>query len=206
MEVSTVSENTNPSNNKSKTSNKGTHGHLTKPIYKKYDRVMEYGRDPEKRLRPSDMAKSAINISGDDYPMIIELVNILDNTSQIHSTVDIDQPLFETAPNIVVFEDYAPFAVHEKRIFFRNRDSVARRVKIFSPDSPFFEISAPRAANGDHLKQSKIAAGMEVMFIVKFKAQEVRDYSYDLICSTEREKFLVPIRAINKTGHVDLSS
>lgn len=59
-----VRENTNISN-KSKMGSKGTHGHqITKPIYKKYDRVMEYGRDPEKRLKPSDMAKSAINISG----------------------------------------------------------------------------------------------------------------------------------------------
>ena len=71
-----------------------------------------------------------------------------------------------------------------------------------SPDSPFFEISAPRGTNGDLLKQSKIAAGMEVCFIVKFKAQEVRDYSFDLICSTEREKFLVPIRAIGNRPKV----
>ena len=76
------------------------------PGYKKYDKVTEYGRDPNKKLKPSDMTKTAINISGDDYPMIIELVNILDNTSQISSTVDIDQPLFEPAPNIIIFEGY----------------------------------------------------------------------------------------------------
>ena len=103
---------------------KGTKKGLT-PGYKKYDRVMEYGRDPEKKLKPSEMAKSAMNISGEDYPMIIELVNILDNTSQIHSMVDIDQPLFEPAPNILIFEDYAPFAIHEKKLYFRNRDSVS---------------------------------------------------------------------------------
>ena len=33
-------------------------------------------------------------------------------------------------------------------------------------------------------------------FILTFKPQEVRDYSWDLICSTEREKFVVPIRAV----------
>jgi len=67
---------------------------------------------------------------------------------------------------------------------------------LLQPESPFFEVSAPRQANGEPLKQSKIAAGMEICFVVKFKPQEVRDYQYDLICSTEREKFLVPIRAI----------
>ena len=73
---------------------------------------------------------------------------------------------------------------------------------MMSPESPFFEVSAPRGPNGEYLKQSKIAAGMEVMFIVRFKAQEVREYSYDLICSTEREKFLVPIRAIGNRPKV----
>jgi hypothetical protein len=39
---------------------------------------------------------------------------------------------------------------------------------------------------------------MEVCFIVKFKPQEVREYYLDLVCSTEREKFIVPVRAV---GH-----
>jgi hydrocephalus-inducing protein len=71
-----------------------------------------------------------------------------------------------------------------------------------SSESPFFEVSAPRGPNGELLKQSKIAAGMEVCFIIKFKANEVRDYTYDLVCSTEREKFLVPIRAIGNRPRV----
>jgi hypothetical protein len=94
------------------------------PIYKKYDKVTKYSRDPNIKLKPSDLSQASVNISGEDYPMIIEFVNILDNTSQIHSTVDIEQPLFEPAPNIIIFEDYAPFAIHEKKLYFRNKDSV----------------------------------------------------------------------------------
>lgn len=37
---------------------------------------------------------------------------------------------------------------------------------------------------------------MEVCFLVTFRPQEVREYSWDLVCSTEREKFLVPLRAV----------
>lgn len=44
---------------------------------------------------------------------------------------------------------------------------------------------------------------MEVCFIVKFKPQEVRDYAYDLICVTEREKFIVPVRATGNRPRVD---
>jgi hypothetical protein len=96
----------------------------TVPIYKKYEKVTKYSRDPSLKLKPSDMSKSSLNIAGEDYPMIIEFVNILDNTSQIHSSVDIDQTLFEPSPNIIIFEDYAPFTIHEKKLYFRNRDSV----------------------------------------------------------------------------------
>ena len=128
--------------------------------------------------------------------LILLLLSLLLLLAQIHSLVDIDVPLFQPSPKIVVFEDYAPFAVHEKKLFFRNNDGVARRIKLLQPESTFFEISAPRQANGEPLKQSKIAAGMEICFVIKFKPQEVRDYQYDLVCSTEREKFIVPIRAI----------
>lgn len=64
------------------------------------------------------------------------------------------------------------------------------------PDTPFFEVSAAKSTNGEALKQSKIASGMEIYFTLSFKPQEVRDYSFDLVCSTEREKFIVPIRAV----------
>lgn len=80
--------------------------------------------DPSSKLKPSDLSKPAVDIVADDYPMIIEFNNIRDNTFQIHSAVDMDQPLFQPSPKVVVFEDYAPFAVHEKKLFFRNNDSV----------------------------------------------------------------------------------
>ena len=142
------------------------------------------------------MSKPMLNVVSDDYPLLIEFSNLKDNSTQVHSIVDIDQPLFRPAPKIVVFEEYAPFAIHEKKLFFRNNDGVARRIKLIQPDTPFFEMSAPRLGNGEPLQQSKIAAGIEIYFVVKFKPQEVRDYAWDLVCCTEREKFIVPIRAI----------
>lgn len=167
------------------------------PVYKKYAKESSMmWIDPSSRLKPSDLSKPALDVVADDYPMIIEFNNIKDNTSQIHSIVDIDQPLFQPSPKIILFEDYTPFAIQEKKLFFRNNDSVARRIKVIQPDNPFFEISAPRQLNGEPLRLSKIAAGMEICYIIKFKPQEIRDYSLDLICSTEREKFIVPIRAM----------
>jgi len=43
---------------------------------------------------------------------------------------------------------------------------------------------------------STVAPGMEISYIVKFSPESKIDYSYDLNVLTEREKFVVPIRAI----------
>lgn len=94
--------------------------------YKKYSKhTASTWLDPSLKLKPSDLSKSSVDVVADDYPIIVEFNNIHDNTCQVHSTVDIDQPLFQPSPKVVVFEDYAPFAVHEKRIYFRNNDSVS---------------------------------------------------------------------------------
>eukprot|EP01041_Mallomonas_annulata_P003640 gene3640-7257_t len=155
--------------------------------------------DTYSKMKPSELLKQTVmDVDIGDYPMIVEFVNIQDNSTQVHSSVDIDHPLFQPSPVVVVFEGYAPFVTHDQKLFFRNNDRVPRRIKIPQPDSQFFEISAPRSSNGEALRQNKIAAGMEIYFTIKFKPQEVRDYSLDLVCVTEREKFVVPIRAI---GH-----
>lgn len=98
----------------------------TIPIYMKYaNTVSQNWLDPLAKLKPSDLVKPSIDVSIDDYPMIIEFNNMSDNTSNVHSTVDIDQPLFQPAPKIVVFEEYKPFTVIEKKLYFRNKDSVS---------------------------------------------------------------------------------
>ena len=45
---------------------------------------------------------------------------------------------------------------------------------------------------------------MEVSYIIRFKPDARIDYSYDLCVVTEREKFVVPIRAIGVTALFDL--
>ncbi|CAM9191035.1 unnamed protein product, partial [Phaeothamnion confervicola] len=68
----------------------------------------------------------------------------------------------------------------------------------------YFSVSGPRAPRrlGD-LKQSKVAPGMEVSFEITFSPQEIRDYSADLLVITEREKFVVPLRALGPRAALD---
>ena len=96
------------------------------PIYMKYAKsVSQNWLDPASKLKPSDLVKPSIDVVVDDYPMIVEFNNMPDNTSQIHSVVDIDQPLFQPSPKIIVFEEYDPFSEVHKKVFFRNKDSVS---------------------------------------------------------------------------------
>ena len=132
---------------------------------------------------------------GAQPPEIIELLNIADYTNQIQSDVAVDEPLFQPSPAVLEFAKYKPFKTCRAKLLLRNKDRVARRVKILPPDSPFFSISAPRSATkGKKLLDGKVAAGMEVAFTITFTPEEKREYKYDLVCVTEREKFVVPIR------------
>jgi hypothetical protein len=130
-------------------------------------------------------------------PRIIEFLNMENNTAQVNTIVDIDEPLFQPYPSMLCFDDYEPFGTYEKTLYMRNNDNVARRVKLLPPDSEYFVVSAPKSAQSSlPLKDAKVAAGMEICFTVTFKPQEKREYNLDLVCSTEREKFVIPIRAM----------
>ena len=50
---------------------------------------------------------------------------------------------------------------------------------------------------------SHVAPGMEITFIIKFSPEAKIDYSYDLQIVTEREKFIVPIRAVGCRAMLD---
>ena len=153
---------------------------------KSFDSTLSISTKPQK-LRPSDLSKVSV-VDPDAYPIIINADPGRDGESAL--------PIFQASPTAIVFQDYAPFATHEKRLYFRNNDYVARRIKIIQPDSPFFEVSAAKTPSGDSLVASKVAAGIEICYTVRFKPKDVRDYSWDLVCVTERESFVIPIRAL----------
>ena len=94
-------------------------------------------------------------------------------------------------------------------------------------DSPYFKIISP------HDVGHKVAPGMDTVFIIQFTPDEKKvlsgvlysfdsfvnwktlystlglalffqqDYTHELICITEREKFLVPVKAIGARAILD---
>ena len=98
------------------------------PLFRKYAKIARNDVDPEKKMKPSEFFKAAPNFNLEGYPKIIELNNMADNTADIRSSVDTDQPLFQASPKVVIFDNYAPFSVVERKLFFRNNDSVRHRM------------------------------------------------------------------------------
>ena len=53
------------------------------------------------------------------------------------------------------------------------------------------------------IMSSRVAPGMEISYVIKFSPEAKIDYSYDLMVVTEREKFVVPIRAVGCRAMLD---
>ena len=104
--------------------------------------------------------------------------------------------------------------------YIRNKDKVARSVKIIPPDSKLFQILPCKKSQGlaststalqssikkpsdVDIMSSRVAPGMEISYVIKFSPEAKIDYSYDLMVVTEREKFIVPIRAVGCRAMLD---
>ena len=138
----------------------------------------------------------------------------------IVSKIPFGEPLFHATPASVSFDDYEGYQQYTATIALRNKDSVARRVRLdiqSSPDTEFFTLSAPRmrgtysnpispeaAQMGETSSASKIAPGMECVYTLTFNPHQRRRYAIDLVCITERETFCIPVRAAGVLPKVDI--
>lgn len=90
---------------------------------------------------------------------------------------------------------------------------MARCVKIIAPDSELFQVYPCKKNKG--MSQSSMAKWVNKpsdvdnmslrvsAYIVKFSPEAKVDYAYDLMIVTEREKFIVPIRAVGCRAMLD---
>ncbi|XP_059684686.1 hydrocephalus-inducing protein homolog [Gavia stellata] len=130
-------------------------------------------------------------------PRIIQLLDMSETSHQKFSSVDLDQSLFQPFPSEVVFQSYVPCEVYEAPLILRNTDKVPRLVKVILESSPYFKLIGPRDV------YRKVAPGMRSTFRILFTPEENKDYFHQLTCITEREKFVVPIRAIGARAILD---
>ncbi|XP_066439738.1 hydrocephalus-inducing protein homolog isoform X2 [Eleutherodactylus coqui] len=130
-------------------------------------------------------------------PRIIQMLDMSETTHQKFSSVDIEQVLFQPFPSEIVFQNYVPCKTYKVPLVLRNKDKVPRLVKVTQDSSPYFEVISPNDVC------HKVAPGMASTFQVLFTPEENKDYFHELICITEREKFVVPIRAIGARAMLD---
>ncbi|XP_074751148.1 hydrocephalus-inducing protein homolog [Athene noctua] len=130
-------------------------------------------------------------------PRITQLLDMGEASHHKFSAVDLDQSLFQPFPSEVVFQNYVPFEVYEVPLILRNTDRVPRLVKVVLEPSPYFKLTRPGGVC------CKVAPGMCSTFRILFTPEENKDYFYQLTCITEREKFIVPIRAIGARAILD---
>ena len=133
-----------------------------------------------------------------------QLLNLADFTAQTQCAVDVDSPIFQPLPSVLEFKHYTPFEPTSLRLSFRNNDRFPRRIKIIPPDSPFFSVSGPTSMRGAPLVDTRVAPGTELCYTVTFTPRDVDDYAYELVCVTEREKFVVPLRATGKVAALSM--
>ncbi|NXE09199.1 HYDIN protein, partial [Lophotis ruficrista] len=130
-------------------------------------------------------------------PRIIQLLDMSETSHQKFSAVDLDQSLFQPFPSEVVFQSYVPCKVYEVPLILRNNDKVPRLVKVVLESSPYFKLIGPDAVC------HKVAPGVPSNFRIVFTPEENKDYFHQLTCITERETFIVPIRAIGARAILD---
>ncbi|XP_030894071.1 hydrocephalus-inducing protein homolog [Leptonychotes weddellii] len=66
---------------------------------------------------------------------------------------------------------------------------IPRMVKVVEESSPYFKVISPKDSG------HKVAPGVPSIFRILFTPEENKDYAHMLTCITEREKFIVPIKA-----------
>lgn len=98
----------------------------------------------------------------------------------------------------MIFQNFVPFKKYELPLMLRNNDSVPRLIKVIQDASPYFKIVRPNDAG------RKVAPGMSTTYQVCFFPDAIKDYAHELICVSEREKFLIPIKCIGARGMIDI--
>eukprot|EP01113_Clastostelium_recurvatum_P045847 TRINITY_DN7944_c0_g1_i2.p1 TRINITY_DN7944_c0_g1~~TRINITY_DN7944_c0_g1_i2.p1 ORF type:complete len:187 (-),score=59.95 TRINITY_DN7944_c0_g1_i2:253-813(-) len=147
----------------------------------------------------------------------MERVHIIEQYQDIRKgcIVPPDEPLFQPSPPSILFSDYKAYQVFETKISMRNKDKVARLIRIEAPDIPLFSIiplsstsSTSTSSSSDpsqrNAVEKKVAPGMDATFMLRFVPDSTSDFACNLVCLTEREKFIVPVRAVGARPRLDL--
>ncbi|XP_041268409.1 hydrocephalus-inducing protein homolog, partial [Onychostruthus taczanowskii] len=123
-------------------------------------------------------------------PQIVQPQDKRESSHHKFLSADPEQRSFQPCPPEVVFQKYTPGEVYEVPVVLRNRDKVPHLVKVTLESSPYFQLVGPNAVC------RKVPPGLYTSVRVLFTPGQNKDYFHELLCTTEREEFIVPIWAV----------
>ena len=144
-----------------------------------------------------DTKQKLANTNEMHLPKIIELLDMGETSLQKNTQLVVDEPMFQPFPSEIFFQKFEPFNVYEIPLLLRNNDKVPRLVKVTQVDTPYFKI----ITSGD--AHQKVGPGLPLVYKIQFYPEENKDYNHELIVSTEREKFIIPIKCIGSRAILD---
>uniref|UniRef100_A0A8C5X688 HYDIN/VesB/CFA65-like Ig-like domain-containing protein n=1 Tax=Malurus cyaneus samueli TaxID=2593467 RepID=A0A8C5X688_9PASS len=126
-----------------------------------------------------------------------KIVQPQEKSETSHDKFSAVQSSLQPFPPELVFQSYIPGEVYEVPLVLRNRDLVPQLVRITMESSPYFQLVGPSGA------YRKVPPGLSVTVRILFTPGQNKDYFHQLLCVTEREEIIVPIRAIGARAFLD---
>ncbi|XP_064262842.1 hydrocephalus-inducing protein-like isoform X1 [Passer domesticus] len=107
------------------------------------------------------------------------------------------QNLLQISPPEVIFQNFNTHDVSEMTVSLMNVDKFPHVVKVSMERSPYFQVM------GSNDAYRLLVPAVSVPVRIRFSPGENKDYSHQLLCVTERERIVVPIRAIAARAILD---
>ncbi|XP_064262770.1 hydrocephalus-inducing protein-like [Passer domesticus] len=107
------------------------------------------------------------------------------------------QNLVQISPPEVIFQNFNTHDVSEMTVSLMNVDKFPHVVKVSMERSPYFQVM------GSNDAYRLLVPAVSVPVRIRFSPGENKDYSHKLVCVTERERIVVPIRAIAARAILD---
>ncbi|XP_032925482.1 hydrocephalus-inducing protein homolog isoform X2 [Catharus ustulatus] len=132
-----------------------------------------------------------------NLPQIVQPQHKHEMSHHQFSAAGLDHSSLQPCPSEVVFQNYTPGELYEVPVVLRNRDKVPHLVKVTLESSPYFQLEIPSDAS------RKVPPGLSMTVRILFTPGQNKDYFHQLLCITDREEFIVPIRAIGARAILD---
>uniref|UniRef100_H0ZXP9 HYDIN/VesB/CFA65-like Ig-like domain-containing protein n=1 Tax=Taeniopygia guttata TaxID=59729 RepID=H0ZXP9_TAEGU len=139
----------------------------------------------EKFFNTKKKASTAENIAPRTGPFLD-----MSKTGQKLSSVPPKQNLLQISPPEVVFQGFVAHEVSEMVVSLVNKDKLPEVVRISMESSPYFQLVCSNNA------YRVVTPGVPAPVRIRFTPGKGKDYSHKLICTTARERIVVPIQAI----------